>query len=251
MERNPKHFKGKDAVGHVAEAQARGIIARSESHSEELPGTFSAAMDALRDTVVAVLFLWVFLIRYEDFPTLLLPSLLVFGLGWLIWRAGRSAWLGWARIERLHRILEEEKWEIEHNREQEKEELKALYAAKGFQGKLLDDVIEVLMADGDRLLRVMVEEELGLSLEVQEHPLQQAFGAAMGAFIALFCAAGAFWLAPSWGLPVASFLLLGIAAGISSWYENNRLIPAIVWALGVGAIAYGAVFFLLDLIKGK
>ena len=32
------------------------------------------------------------------------------------------------------------------------------------------------MADGDRLLRVMLEEELGFSLEVYDHPLKQALG---------------------------------------------------------------------------
>ncbi len=33
------------------------------------------------------------------------------------------------------------------------------------------------MADDNRLLRVMLEEELGLTLEAYEHPLKQAFGA--------------------------------------------------------------------------
>ena len=94
--------------------------------------------------------------------------------------------LGWARLERLHRIVEEERYEIENHRQQEREELKELYRAKGFQGKLLDEVVDVLMADGERLLKVMVEEELGLSLQSQEHPLKQGAGSALGAFVASF-----------------------------------------------------------------
>ncbi len=99
---------------------------------------------------------------------------------------GRSAWLGWSRLERLHRILAQEKWEIEHNREQEREELGVLYAAKGFEGKLLEDVLDVLMADGDRLLKVMVEEELGLTLESQVHPLKQGLGAGFECYLPAF-----------------------------------------------------------------
>ena len=49
-----------------------------------------------------------------------------------------------------------------------------------FSGKLLDEVIDVLMADDNRLLQVMLEEELGLSLETYEHPLKQAAGAFFG-----------------------------------------------------------------------
>lgn len=243
------HFKGKEAIGHVAEAQAEGLIKRAESHSEELPGTWTAGADAARDTAMALLFLFLAVSLYEDKPGEMLPILAIFGLGWLLWRAGRSAWLGWARLERLHRILEEEKWEIEHNREQERDELRALYEAKGFQGKLLDEVIAVLMADEDRLLRVMVEEELGLCLEAQDHPLKQAFGAALGSLISLVAAALFFLLSPAWGIPLCAFLVLAAAAWLSAGYEKNRVIPAMLWAVGIGVVAFGAVFFLLDFVK--
>src|SRR5262249_44443752 len=128
--------------------------------------------DAARETCLALALLWLFGLHWA--------ALLIFSGAWLIWKTGRSAWLGWSRIERLHRIVAQEKWEIEHHRQQEREELGALYAAKGFEGKLLEDVLDVLMADNDRLLRVMVEEELGLSLHSQEHPLKQATGAFLG-----------------------------------------------------------------------
>src|SRR5262249_53556095 len=145
---------------------------------------------------------WI-LLTYFQLPVFA-PLLIVAG-AWLIWKTGRSAWLGWSRIERLHRVVEQEKWEIEHHRQQEREELKALYATKGFEGKLLEDVLDVLMADGDRLLRVMVEEELGLTLESHEHPLKQAVGAGLGVlFSSILCLFG-LWLYPSLGLLIAAF----------------------------------------------
>jgi VIT1/CCC1 family predicted Fe2+/Mn2+ transporter len=172
--------------------------------------------------------------------------LLAITLGTTVWKLGRSAWLGWTRLERLHRIVAEERWEIEHHRPQERDELRVLYEAKGFHGKLLEDVLDVLMADGDRLLRVMIEEELGLSLEVFEHPLKQGLGAAFGALSAGVAVTVATWLWPSYGIYIAVCAVIGSAAGVSAYLERNRIVPAMIWNLGIAALAFSAVYFLLD-----
>src|SRR5689334_1744716 len=101
MADQPIHFKGKDAVGHVAEAQAQGIISAAEIHGTEIPGHLSAGADAARETSLILAIFWVFGASWL--------YLLLFGGAWLIWKAGRSAWLGWSRIERLHRIVAQEK----------------------------------------------------------------------------------------------------------------------------------------------
>lgn len=238
------HFKGKTAVKHVAEAQARAVIAAAEIHGTETPGSISSATDAARSLTVLLLLL-VGLLHYWQFPNdKVFLSLILASTGWLIWVAGRSGWLGWARLERLHRILEEERWEIEHNREQEREELRALYEAKGFEGKLLDEVMHVLMADGDRLLKIMVEEELGLSLESDEHPLKQSLGAALGALFTATTLLGAYLFWQSFGLYFASFFTLTISSAISAYYQGNRLISTIVWNLAIAALAAASTYFL-------
>ena len=56
---DPSHFKGKTAVDHVVEAQARGIIASSELHGTEIPGSISAATDAARETTIYFLLLFI------------------------------------------------------------------------------------------------------------------------------------------------------------------------------------------------
>lgn len=228
MTKTPIHFKDKDAIGHVVEAQARGIISAAEIHGIETPGSISAGADAARDTALVLLLFYPFL------PLPFLPSFLA---GWIFWKIGRAAWYGWARLERLHRILEQEKWEIEHNRAQEREELKELYRAKGFEGKLLEDVLDVLMADQDRLLRVMVEEELGLSLENVEHPLKQGIGAGIGAFFAALIVLGTpFYL-------VSSLLTIGAASAVLTHYAQNRLIPALVWNIALGLVSLGLSYY--------
>ncbi len=228
------HYKGKDPLLHVVEKQAQGIFSSSEIHGAEIPGAINAFSDALRETCVFLSLLW--LILSKIIPANPYPYLLIFSFGLLFWKTGRSGWLGWSRLERLHRILNEEKWEIEHHREQEKEELATLYRARGFEGKLLNDVIEVLMADKDRALKVMLEEELQLTLETNEHPLKQAFGALLGV------ATGAFFTLL---FPPLALFGVGIGALLSALYEKNNPIGALVWNVSLFGLCFGSVYFLL------
>lgn len=240
----PTHFKGKEAIEHVAEAQAAGRIAAAEIHGMEVPGHISAGADAAREMGVALLLLW--MIGDKLHIPHLFWILASFSLGWTLWKMGRSAWFGWFRLERMHRILSQEKWEIEHNEQQEREELTVLYAAKGFEGKLLKDVIDVLMADGDRLLKVMVEEELGLSLEAHDHPLKQGLGALIGSLVAASICFLSYALYPLYGLPIGALLAIGISAATSARLAQNRLIPAVIWNVGLAILSLGCVYFLSD-----
>lgn len=244
----PTHFKGKEAVEHVVDAQAQGIISKAEVHGEEMPGHISAFADTARETAVVLLLIWlIFSTTSPEGPHFLILSVIT--IGWIAWKMGRSAWLGWSRLERLHRLVAEEKWEIDHHREQEREELAALYEAKGFKGQLLEDVMDVLMSDDDRLLREMLEEELGLSLEKQEHPLKQSLGAGLGALGAyLICILFTFFI-PSYGMIVGTYCVVGAAAGLSAQYERNRKIPAIIWNLGITTLAFGCTYFLWGFLK--
>lgn len=240
------HFKGKDALGHIAEAQAEGLLSASEIHGTETPGRISAASDAARDSAMMMALTWEVLITTgASFNHCLLASALL-GLSLIIWKACRSAWLGWSRLERLHRILAQEKWEIEHNRQQERDELRVLYNAKGFEGKLLEEVLDVLMADSNRLLKVMAEEELGLSLEAYDHPLTQSLGAAIGGFAAVACCLLGAYLNMQWGVIAAALLVIAAGAAVSARHADNRYIPAIVWNLGLAALSLGTLHFLIE-----
>lgn len=246
MNDTPQHFKGREAIEHVAEAQAKGIISAAEIHGLEVPGQIASAADAARDTAIALLLIGTVFSHFA-IPVGFTTSLVVVTIGWLIWKAGRASWLGWSRLERLHRVVEQERWEIEHNRPQEKAELRELYRAKGFEGKLLEDVIEVLMANGDRLLKVMVEEELGLTLQNVDHPLKQGIGAAIGTFfsgalIILAYSVDGFYL-----FVAAALAVMGTAAALLAHYSRNRLIPAIIWNMALGVLAFGFTYYFLNL----
>lgn len=233
----PSHFQGKEALQHVLDARRKGQAAVAETHGLELPGHYSAAADAAKETAFLLLILS---LLFQGATALFFLLLL---LGWAIWKTGRSAILGWGRLERLHRLIEEERWEIEHHRPQEKEELKAFYSAKGFSGKMLDEVVDVLMADDNRLLQVMLEEELGLHLESVEHPLKQAAGALLGVLGAALIFSFGFFLSPHWGIAASTALVIALSAGTTAQLEKNHPLPAIVWNLAVAALAAGVAYF--------
>ncbi len=246
-EKTPDHFKGKNVAEHLKEARKRGAIATGEIHGTELPGHISASADSAKDTANAFLILWA--VSSAFVIKTLTPLLLTFAFGWVIWKAGRSALLGYARLERLHRVIEEERWEIEHHRDQEKQELREMYEVKGFSGKLLDQVVDTLMADDNRLLRVMLEEELGLTLEVYQHPLKQAFGAAIGAITASGFILLAYQLWPSFGVPLAASLLVMLSANIIANMEKRKKLPAVIWNFTLSLFASAAAYFLARFIS--
>jgi hypothetical protein len=242
-----EHFQGKTVVEHLKEARTRGALASAEVHGTEMPGHLAAGADAGKEMAVILLILWIIL---PHFLTLQKTGMLMglFSAGWVVWKTARSALLGWSRVERLHRVIEEERWEIEHHRGQEKEELTEMYLAKGLTGKLLEEVIEVLMADDNRLLRVMLEEELGLTLEAYEHPLKQAIGALGGSLItAIVCLFG-FWVHPHFGLPFLATLSIILCTVISAKLEHNRVWNSMIWNLAVFGLIAGTVYFLIPLL---
>ena len=219
------HFNKKSVAQHLATARHKGAVAIAEFHGLELSGTFFSFFDSLRDSAVI-----------SALCLLILPwqSALIIALCFSVWKALRSALWGWNRLDRLHRLIEEERFEIEHNREQEKTELIEMYQAKGFKPPLLDQVVSTLMSDDNRLLQVMLEEELGLRTEIVDHPLRQSLSAFLGSCVAAILLFGSYFIV-SWSIWVSFFVLFLVASLAISRKLNIQVMNATIWTLSCGA----------------
>jgi hypothetical protein len=237
------HFEGRTVPEHLKAARQKGAMAAAEVHGTEMSGHSGAMADAGKECAVYLLILWI-LLHNSLTQSQTFFILLLFSVGLVLWKSGRSALLGWSRLERLHRLTEEERWEIEHHRAQEKEELKELYSMKGFEGRLLDEVVETLMADDNRLLQIMLEEELGVTLEAHEHPLKQAAGAAIGSVAVCGTLLFLLWVLPSYGILIGSFLSLIFFTALGAKLERNQALTAAIWTLATAALVAGILFFI-------
>ncbi|MDN3503990.1 MAG: VIT1/CCC1 transporter family protein [Rhabdochlamydiaceae bacterium] len=239
------HFKGKSAFEHLKEARSKTGSRMDEAHGLNTKGSMICALDAAKET--ALLFCLLFFI--EHFSTdLSFTTYIYVMMGWLVWKAARGGFLGWARLEKLHRVIEEERHEIEYNREQEKEELIELYRLKGFEGDLLNQVIDVLMADDNRLLGIMLEEELGLRTGQYEHPLKLAFGNLCGVLISAIILLCASFFIP-FGVIIFAFIIVGIAAFFHAKIEGIRKMHMVVWNMACLFIATGAAYFISEALR--
>jgi VIT1/CCC1 family predicted Fe2+/Mn2+ transporter len=78
----------------------------------------------------------------------------------------------------LDQRIATERYEIEHEPEEERAELVAIYQNKGFSGPLLQRVVSHLTADRERWHRAMVHDELGVVEDTRTNPWLQ--GAQIG-----------------------------------------------------------------------
>ncbi len=105
-----------------------------------------------------------------------------------------------SQIEFYHSEIEREHLEMRKWPDRERDEIRNIYRAKGFTGKLLDQIVEHITADPKRWSDVMMREELGFSGEF-ESPLRS--GTTVG--ISYLCGAA---------VPVIPYLFVEPAHGV-------------------------------------
>ena len=119
---------------------------------------------------------------------------------------------------------------------------------KGFQGKLLDQVIEILMADDNRLLEIMLEEELGLTLESYEHPIKQGLGAGLGVIIAAALGGSALFFNIPLFIILAFSCIFIFSTLLTAKLEGNNLLRAFFWNLSLGTFTLLFVYFAAQMV---
>lgn len=238
---------------HLREARQRARQVFSGEGHLSSADDWRRALIGARDLVVMLWLIWVALQGFGG-PTVggsLLVALTV-GLSLLHGIAAGRATL--VQLRHYESELQRERAEIRDNIEQEREEVRALYAAKGFAGDLLEQVVDIISEDDDRLLKVMMEEELGLSMHHMNHPLIVGlwnFGAALAAGLAL--SLPPLWLtgqgAALW-MPVGGAILLAVIAFVVTGAVIEGALEFFTVGLLMALITGGVVYFLSQWLAG-
>lgn len=169
-------------------------------------------------------------------------TILILGMANLIadgFSMAASNYLG-TRTEIEERALIEkfEYEQIKMNPHGEKEEVKQILAAKGFQGDLLEKSVSLFIEDKDRWVDFMLKEEYGLSSATRS-----AFKAGFTTFIA-FSLFGLIPLIPYIGVIPPSFLVSCILTGIAFFMigsMKSRWTAEIHYISGLKTFAIGAI----------
>lgn len=245
-----------DAADHVSDARqrARRMLA-GESHLGAVDDWRRALVSA-RDALIFIWLAWVALHGFGDppFSGWMLVALAVAIAVLLGISTARSTH---AQVEYYAGELDRERHEIRTDIEHEREEVRVLYAAKGFTDPLLSQIVDTLSADEDRLLKVMMEEELGLSLYHVNHPLIVGlwnFAAAL--LVGLTLSLPAAMSSPDtahWWMPTGGMILLSITAFLSAKFTGRSmiefLIVGVMMAVVTGGIAFTLSKWFTDLVR--
>jgi VIT1/CCC1 family predicted Fe2+/Mn2+ transporter len=130
-----------------------------------------------------------------------------------------------AEGQALERARREEERHIFHHPEGEREEIRQIFASKGFAGPELERVVDVITSDRQRWLDTMLTEELGLIREGTD-PLR----AGMSTFAA-FVVVGA--------VPLIAFFV--------ERFSPDTLRSPFLWS----SVLTGAAFFAIGALKGR
>lgn len=132
-----------------------------------------------------------------------------------------------ARIEFIQKERKREEWKVDHMAETEKQEIRDIYAKKGFAADLLDEIVKVITARKKVWIDTMMKEELGL-IEDGRKPLDTALSTVFG-FIVIGI------------IPMIPFIFIYVT-GLTSLVSES---------FTYSVISTSAAFFLIGIIKGK
>lgn len=244
---------GGDLADHVTEARqrARKMLA-TESHLGDVDD-WRRTLVAARDALIYLWLTWLALHGFGDPPfTALMLVAMAIALALLIGiSTARSTH---TQVQYYTSELERERAEIRDNFEQERGEIRELYAAKGFRGDLLEQIIDTLCADDDRLLKVMMEEELGLSLHHVHHPIVVGlWNSAAAAVAGLLLALPLLYLSPDiahvW-MPCGGAVLLAIISVLAACATRRSFLEFFAASVVMAVVTGGVVYFLAQWFAG-
>jgi len=162
-----------------------------------------------------------------------------------------------AEIDEYKRQEAVEYWEVDNLPHKEREEIREIYAAKGFEGDLLEKVVDVITSDRDRWVDVMMKEELNLQ-KPDVSPVKTAL-ATFSAFVLvgfiplLSYVVSYFYEMTDSTLFLLSSLFTGTAfliiGFLKSYVTHAPRLRSVIETLALGAIAAFVAYYVGDILR--
>lgn len=162
-----------------------------------------------------------------------------------------------SEIQNYNKHKKIEYWEVDHLPEKEREEIREIYRNKGFEGDLLEKVVDTITSDKDRWVDVMMKEELFMQEETKS-PFKMA-GTTFISFIILgFIPLIAYvydYLVP--GKNINLFLVSSVLTTLAftfigflkSYVTQTNKLRGILETLLLGGIAAVLAYFVGDVLE--
>ncbi len=162
-----------------------------------------------------------------------------------------------SEIDEYKRQEKVEYWEVDNLPHKERDEIREIYEAKGFEGELLEKVVDVITADRKRWVDVMMKEELNLQYPAAS-PLKTAL-ATFSAFVLvgfiplMSYVVSYFYVMPPARLFLLSSLFTGLAfifiGFLKSYVTHAPRIRSIIETLLLGTVAALVAYYVGDLLQ--
>ncbi|MBK8655952.1 MAG: VIT1/CCC1 transporter family protein [Haliscomenobacter sp.] len=161
-----------------------------------------------------------------------------------------------SELDNFRRHEKIEYWEVEHLPEMERNEVREIFAAKGFEGELLEKVVDVICSDRDRWVDTMMKEELGMMKEERS-----PFKIGLVTFLAFLAVGLVPLLVYVWdfiaGFPGNLFLTaslltafaFGVIGFLKTYVTETSRWRGILETLALGVIAAAVSYFVGDFLE--
>ncbi len=149
-----------------------------------------------------------------------------------------------------------EYWEVDNLPEKEREEIEEIYIEKGFEGPLLQQVVDVIVADRDRWVNEMMKDELNM-IEETKSPLKIGLATLISfvlvGFIPLMVYVWDYFYETAFDVFLWTCVFTGLAfvvvGALKSWVNQTRFVRSVAETLALGFIAALVAYYVGDLLE--
>lgn len=137
--------------------------------------------------------------------------------------------------------LERERYEIDHVPEGEREEIRTLYKGYGFEGELLDQIVEKITSNKELWTRVMMEQELKLEPVSRKEAVPAAIVVGLSALVGSFIPLTAYFFLSIKVATIVALVISSLTLFVVGFYKAQKTLGRNLVRSGVEIMVIGMV----------